>query len=123
MCKTARSINAGLPSSRLTITVNQIGCSIFSLRSRCSYFGAFSQPLGIRVRYSAATEKLLDHFHELSRHHRKQARQDAQQCELTELEATQDNIRCDDEQSVAPQEFEINARGHFDFLGPFLRSR
>src|ERR1700733_2074819 len=93
MCKAASNAPTGLPSKRFSAIVTHSNPSPISTLS------------GTRLWMRAANEKLPHHFHQNRGNHGKKT---GQQARYRRSKGPQNSIRSDDQQSVAPQEFQIN---------------
>src|ERR1700733_3299428 len=93
MCRAASKAPTGLPSKRFSAIVTHSNPSPISTLS------------GTRVWRRATPEKLPHHFHQNRGNHGKKT---GQQARYRRSKGPQNSIRSDDQQSVAPQEFQIN---------------
>src|SRR5580658_2541197 len=93
MCRAASNAPTGLPSKRLSAIVTHSNPSPISTLS------------GTRVWRRATPEKLPHHFHQNRGNHGKKT---GQQARYWRSKGPQNSICSDDQQSVAPQEFQIH---------------
>src|SRR5579863_853574 len=108
MCRASSSAPSCLPSKRFSAIVTHSNPSPISTLS------------GTRVWRRTAPEKLPHHFHQNRGNHGKKT---GQQARYRRSKGPQNSIRSDDEQSVAPQEFQINTGRNLRPLRPHPRGR